>query len=70
MRALSSRPFRPPLAAFLPYIEVLDFPATAAVHYAGIRADLKKRRVLIGANDLLIAAHARDVGLGALGSGM
>ena len=51
------------LAAFLPYVEVLDFPDTAAVHYAGIRADLKKRGVLIGANDLLIAAHARAVGL-------
>lgn len=51
------------LAAFLPYVEVLDFPDTAAVHYAGIRADLKKRGVLIGANDLLIAAHARALGL-------
>lgn len=51
------------LAAFLPYVEVLDFPDTAAVHYAGIRADLKKRGVLIGANDLLIAAHARAIGL-------
>ena len=51
------------LAAFLPYVEVLDFPDTAAVHYAEIRADLKKRGALIGANDLLIAAHARSVGL-------
>lgn len=51
------------LAAFLPYVEVLDFPDTAAVHYAEIRADLKKRGALIGANDLLIAAHARCLGL-------
>jgi tRNA(fMet)-specific endonuclease VapC len=51
------------LAAFLPYVEVLDFPDTAAVHYAQIRADLKKRGALIGANDLLIAAHARAIGL-------
>jgi tRNA(fMet)-specific endonuclease VapC len=28
-----------------------------------IRADLKKRGTMIGANDLLIAAHARCVGL-------
>jgi tRNA(fMet)-specific endonuclease VapC len=33
------------------------------LHYAQIRADLKKRGVMIGANDLLIAAHARSLGL-------
>jgi tRNA(fMet)-specific endonuclease VapC len=47
------------LAAFLPYIEALDFMDDAAVHYAEIRADLKRRGVMIGANDLFIAAHAR-----------
>lgn len=47
------------LAAFLPYVEVLDFTDDAAHHYAEIRADLKKRGALIGANDLFIAAHAR-----------
>ena len=51
------------LAAFLPYVEVLDFPGDAASHYAEIRADLKGRGVLIGANDLFIAAHARSLGL-------
>jgi tRNA(fMet)-specific endonuclease VapC len=51
------------LAAFLRYIEVLDFPEEASLHYAQIRADLKKRGVMIGANDLLIAAHARSLGL-------
>jgi tRNA(fMet)-specific endonuclease VapC len=51
------------LAAFLPYVEVLDLPDDAARHYAEIRADLKKRGALIGANDLLIAAHARSLGL-------
>lgn len=51
------------LAAFLPYVEVLDLPAAAARHYAEIRADLKRRGALIGANDLLIAAHARSLGL-------
>ena len=51
------------LRAFLPRVEVLEFPDTAAVHYAEIRADLKKRRQLIGANDLFIAAHARTLGL-------
>jgi tRNA(fMet)-specific endonuclease VapC len=51
------------LAAFLPYVEVLDFSDDAASHYAQIRADLKKRGALIGANDLFIAAHARCLGL-------
>ena len=51
------------LEAFLPYVEVLDFASDAALHYAQIRADLKKRGALIGANDLLIAAHARALGL-------
>lgn len=51
------------LAAFLPYVEVLDFADGAAIHYAEIRADLKKRGALIGANDLFIAAHARALGL-------
>ncbi len=51
------------LAAFLPYVEVLDFADGAAIHHAEIRADLKKRGALIGANDLFIAAHARALGL-------
>lgn len=51
------------LAAFLPYVEAFDLPDAAALHYAEIRADLKKRGEMIGANDLLIAAHARAMGL-------
>jgi tRNA(fMet)-specific endonuclease VapC len=51
------------LRAFLPYLEVLEFPDDAAPHYAQIRADLKKRGQMIGANDLFIAAHARSLGL-------
>jgi tRNA(fMet)-specific endonuclease VapC len=51
------------LAAFLPYVEVLEFGDDAALHYAEIRADLKKRGAMIGANDLFIAAHARATGL-------
>ncbi len=51
------------LNAFLQYVEVLDFPDEASPHYARIRADLKKRGTMIGANDLLIAAHARSLGL-------
>ncbi len=51
------------LKAFLPHVEVLDFPDDGATHYAQIRADLKKRGDMIGANDLFIAAHARTLGL-------
>jgi tRNA(fMet)-specific endonuclease VapC len=49
--------------AFLPHVEVLEFPNDAAAHYAQIRAELKKRGQMIGANDLFIAAHARSLGL-------
>jgi len=51
------------LKAFLPYVEVLEFPEDAAIHYAQIRADLTKRGQMIGTNDLFIAAHARSLGL-------
>jgi len=47
------------LAAFLPYVEPMEFDEDAAQHYAEIRADLKRRRAMIGATDLFIAAHAR-----------
>jgi len=51
------------LAAFLPYVGALEFTDDAALHYAEIRADLKTRGALIGANDLFIAAHARALKL-------
>src|SRR6266700_723354 len=51
------------LGAFLRYVDVLDFPDEAAVHYAKIRAHLKTLGRMIGANDLFIAAHARSLGL-------
>jgi len=51
------------LNAFLGYVEVLDFPETASLHYAKIRAHLKTLGTMIGANDLFIAVHARSLGL-------
>jgi tRNA(fMet)-specific endonuclease VapC len=51
------------LDVFLRHVEVLDFPDEASSHYAKIGADLKARGAMIGANDLLIAAHARSLGL-------
>lgn len=50
------------LQAFLPHVEVLEFPDDAATHYAQIRADLKRQGQMIGASDLFIAAHARSLG--------
>lgn len=51
------------LNAFLNYLDVLDFPDHASLHYAQIRAHLRKLGTLIGANDLFIATHARSLGL-------
>jgi len=51
------------LAAFLPYVEAVALNEDAAQQYAEIRADLKRRGAMIGANDLFIAAHARALGL-------
>ncbi len=51
------------LNGFLRYVEVLDFADEAALAYADIRAQLKSRGTMIGANDLFIAAHARSLGL-------
>lgn len=51
------------LNSFLRYVNVLEFSDSASEHYAKIRADLKKQGAMIGANDLLIAAHARSSGL-------
>ena len=48
------------LDGFLKHVDVLEFDEAAAGHYAQIRADLQRRGEMIGANDLLIAAHARS----------
>lgn len=44
-------------------LTVLDFDVSAARHAANVRADLTRRGQLIGANDILIAGHARSQGL-------
>ena len=51
------------LDAYLKHVEVLDYPDEAALHYGQIRATLKVAGNMIGGNDLLIAAHARALGL-------
>ena len=51
------------LDLFLKYVAVLEYPRAAAGHYGEIRMALELRGEMIGANDLLIAAHARCLGL-------
>jgi tRNA(fMet)-specific endonuclease VapC len=48
---------------FCARLEVIDFDDNAASHAANIRADLQRRGLMIGANDLLIAGHARSRGI-------
>lgn len=49
---------RAALTDFLQYVSVLDWPEQAGVEYGRLRAHLKRSGSPIGANDLLIAAHA------------
>lgn len=44
------------------HVEVLEWSKDAADHYADIRMVLKKKGQQLGANDLMIAAHARSLG--------
>ena len=50
------------LEAFCLDLDILPFDAGAGVHYGEIRQTLMQRGRAIGANDLLIAAHARSAG--------
>ena len=47
--------------AFVRHVTVMDWSRDAAEHYAEIRVDLRKKGQMIGANDLMIAAHARSL---------
>jgi len=48
---------------FAARLEVLAFDSRAAAHSAEIRATLERQGMPIGAYDLLIAGHARSLGL-------
>ncbi len=50
------------LEIFLNLFDVFDFGGDEARHYAEIRADLEIKGTPIGPLDLLIAAHARNLG--------
>ena len=51
------------VAQFANNLTVLAFDSEAALHAAHIKAALAARGNLIGPNDLLIAGHARSLGL-------
>jgi len=51
---------RKALEAFVKHLSVLDWTSGAAENYGEIRAHLQKSGQMIGSNDLMIAAHARD----------
>jgi tRNA(fMet)-specific endonuclease VapC len=51
------------LDKFLSLIVVIDFDEAASVHAADIKADLASRGNMIGPNDVLIAGHARSLGV-------
>jgi tRNA(fMet)-specific endonuclease VapC len=51
------------LSALREFIDVLSFDTDAAMAYGEIRSDLEKRGMIIGANDLFIAAHALSLKL-------
>lgn len=61
----SSRPDhnRKQVEDFISRLEVLDYGPRAASHYGDIRANLERKGLVIGINDLHIAAHARSEGL-------
>ena len=51
------------LETVLAALETLPLAEPADAHYAAIRSELERRGRTIGHNDLLIAAHARALGL-------
>jgi tRNA(fMet)-specific endonuclease VapC len=63
--AKSARPRfnREKLEDFCSRLSVVDFDDAAADHAAEIKLDLQRKGNLIGPNDLLIAGHARSLGL-------
>lgn len=63
LRSYAPERHRMELEEFLPHVKMLDFDDVAAFHAAVVKADLLERKCVIGPNDLLIAGHARSLGL-------
>ncbi len=54
---------RTALLQFLLPLEIVDFNQASAMIYGSIRSDLEIRGLIIGAMDILIAAHALSLGV-------
>ncbi|MEA3466571.1 MAG: tRNA(fMet)-specific endonuclease VapC [Thermodesulfobacteriota bacterium] len=48
---------------FASRLEVFEYGNKAAAHYGDIRADLERKGMVIGINDIHIAGHARSEGI-------
>ncbi|MEH2309822.1 type II toxin-antitoxin system tRNA(fMet)-specific endonuclease VapC [Nostoc sp.] len=51
------------LMQFLLPLEIVEFNQSSATIYGSIRSDLESRGLIIGAMDMLIAAHALSLGV-------
>ena len=51
------------LLEFMKLVDVLPFEQPATTHYGILRADLRRKGQIIGANDMLIGAHCKSEGL-------
>ena len=54
---------RAAVTLFLSAIAILPFDGRAAEHYGEVRAELERKGTPIGAMDMLIAGHAKSLGL-------
>ena len=54
---------REALEKFLTPIEIIDYGYEATLEYGKIRAELEKKGIVIGPLDMLIASHAKSLGM-------
>jgi len=60
-RSSSKRVNRPVIEDFVRHLDVMDWDTEAADQYGVIRAKLEAAGTLIGAMDMMIAAHAKSI---------
>jgi len=60
-RSSSKRVNRPVIEDFVRHLDVMDWNSEAADQYGAIRAELEAAGTLIGAMDMMIAAHAKSI---------
>lgn len=60
-RSSSVKINRPIIDEFVSHLEIVKWDEAAAEHYGDIRVELEAKGSNIGANDMMIAAHARSL---------